>query len=103
MSDKLIGEVFGCLEILDEGMDYEQFVDDKIKCIEDEKKEFIDAINNKKKIMIEYFSKGVKKSRCILPIQIYVYENTIMVVVRYSDEPNDIRHLNLKRIENIIM
>ncbi len=48
MSDKLIGEVFGCLEILDEGMDYEQFVDDKIKCIEDEKKEFIDAINNKK-------------------------------------------------------
>lgn len=62
-----------------------------------------DAINNKKKIMIEYFSKGVKKSRCILPIQIYVYENMIMVVVHYSDEPNDIRHLNLKRIENIMM
>ena len=35
--------------------------------------------------------------------EIYVYENTIMVVVHYSDEPNDIRHLNLKRIENIIM
>lgn len=72
---------------------------------EDKKKiEIIqNAINNKTKITIEYFSKGVKKSRSILPIQIYVYENMIMVVVHYSDEPNDIRHLNLKRIENIIM
>ena len=62
-----------------------------------------EAINNKKKITIEYYSKGIKKSREILPIQIYVYENMIMVVVHYSDEPNDIRHLNLKRIENIII
>ena len=62
-----------------------------------------DAINNKKKITIEYYSKGTKKSRDILPIQIYVYENMIMVVVHYSDDPNDIRHLNLKRIEKIII
>ena len=75
--------------------------------INDEDKNKIDiiqeAINNKMKITIEYYSKGVKKVRDILPIQIYVYENIIMVVVLYSDEPNDIRHLNLKRIENIIM
>ena len=62
-----------------------------------------EAINNKKKITIEYHSKGIKKSRDILPIQIYVYENMIMVVVHYSDESNDIRHLNLKRIEKIII
>ena len=62
-----------------------------------------EAINNKKKITIEYYSKGIKKTRDILPIQIYVYENMIMVVVHYSDESNDIRHLNLKRIEKIII
>ena len=73
--------------------------------IEDKNKVDIiqEAINNKKKITIEYHSKGIKKSRDILPIQIYVYENMIMVVVHYSDEPNDIRHLNLKRIEKIII
>jgi predicted DNA-binding transcriptional regulator YafY len=62
-----------------------------------------EAIDNNKKITIEYYSKGIKKSREILPIQIYVYENMIMVVVHYSDDPNDIRHLNLKRIEKIII
>lgn len=62
-----------------------------------------EAINNKNKITIEYYSKGIKKSRIILPIQIYVYENMIMVVVHYSDDPTDIRHLNLKRIDKIIM
>ena len=62
-----------------------------------------EAINERKKITIEYYSKGIKKLRDILPIQIYEYENMIMVVVHYSDEPNDIRHLNLKRIEKIII
>ena len=62
-----------------------------------------EAIINKRKITIEYYSKGIKKSRDIIPIQIYVYEKMIMVVVHYSDDVNDIRHLNLKRIENIIM
>jgi len=75
--------------------------------INDEEKNKIniiqEAINSKKKITIEYYSKGIKKSRSILPIQIYVYEDMIMVIVHYSDEPNDIRHLNLKRIEKIIM
>ena len=61
------------------------------------------AINNKRKITIEYYSKEIKKTRSVLPIQIYVYENMIMVVVHYSDDANDIRHLNLKRIEKIIM
>lgn len=32
-----------------------------------------------------------------------MYESMIMIVVRYSDDPEDIRHLNLKRIEKIIM
>jgi len=74
-------------------------------CVEDKWKvnTIQEAINNKKKITIEYFSKGIKKSRSILPIQIYVYGNIIMVIVSYSEEPNDIRHLNLKRIENIII
>lgn len=75
--------------------------------ISDEDKNKIDiiqsAINNKRKITIEYYSKGIKKTRSVLPIQIYVYENMIMVVVHYSDDANDIRHLNLKRIEKIIM
>ena len=85
---------------------YCRLVNDKDNINNEDKKkiEIIqEAINNKKKITIEYFSKGIKKTRSILPIQIYVYENMIMVVVHYSDDSNDIRHLNLKRIENIIM
>ena len=62
-----------------------------------------DAIKNKKKITIEYYSKGIKKRRTIIPIQIYTYEFMIMVVVHYSEDPEDIRHLNLKRIENILI
>ncbi len=61
------------------------------------------AIDNKQKITIEYYSKGINKTRDILPIQIYVYESMVMVIVHYSDDPSDIRHLNLKRIEKIIM
>ena len=30
--------------------------------------------------------------------QIYKYDNLIMIVVQYSEEKNDIRHLNLNRI-----
>ena len=85
---------------------YCRLVNDKDN-ISDNDKNKIDiiqeAINNKKKITIEYYSKGIKKTRDILPIQIYLYENMVMVVVHYSDEPNDIRHLNLKRIEKIII
>ena len=85
---------------------YCRLIDDKdIVSVEDKNKIDIiqDAINNKKKITIEYYSKGTKKLRDILPIQIYVYEKMIMIVVHYSNDPNDIRHLNLKRIENIII
>lgn len=77
---------------------------DNLNELEKEKLEIIqNAINNKKKITIEYFSKGIKKTRQILPIQIYAYEDMVMIVVHYSEDPNDIRHLNLKRIENIII
>lgn len=85
---------------------YCRLVSDKDEIsIEDKNKIDIiqEAINSKKKITIEYYSKGIKKIRDILPIQIYVYENMIMVVVHYSDRENDIRHLNLKRIDKIII
>lgn len=105
--DKLSDDDKNKLENIKEKINtYCRLVSDKDNIdIEDKNKiEIIqDAINNKKKITIEYYSKGTKKSRDILPIQIYVYENMIMVVVHYLDDPSDIRHLNLKRIEKIII
>lgn len=61
-----------------------------------------EAILTKKDICIEYFSKGELKNRVIKPMQIYSYNNNIMIVVQYSEDKNDIRHLNLNRIEKII-
>ncbi len=80
---------------------------DETKNISNEEKGKIsiiqNAINNNASITIEYNSKGLKKTRDVLPIQIYIYENTVMIIVRYSEDLNDIRHLNLKRIEKIII
>ena len=79
-------------------------IEQKIKEEERRKIDIIqNAINNNNSITIEYYSKGLLKTRTILPIQIYVYESIIMVVVHYSADLTDIRHLNLKRIENIII
>lgn len=65
-------------------------------------KEIRKAIIEQQKIKIEYHSKGEIKQRIIYPKQIYIYENLIMIVAVYSDDMNDIRHLNLNRITKII-
>ena len=44
----------------------------------------------------------MEKQREVYPKQIYKYDNLIMVVVQYSEDRNDIRHLNLNRIDKII-
>ena len=86
-------------------MTYCRLVSDDIP-LSPKEKEKIDiiqkSIQDQEKITIEYFSKGEKKTREILPIQIYMYEDMIMIVVHYSEDPSDIRHLNLKRIEKIL-
>ncbi len=65
-------------------------------------KEIEKSIIENKSIKIEYNSKGIKKQRTIYPKQIYLYEHLVMIVVQYSEDLNDIRHLNLNRIEKII-
>lgn len=85
---------------------YCRLIDEKENIKEEERRKIDiiqNAINNNNSITIEYYSKGLLKTRTILPIQIYVYESIIMVVVHYSADLTDIRHLNLKRIENIII
>lgn len=60
------------------------------------------AISSKKSLKIEYYSKGIKKQRVIIPKQIYLYNDFIMIVVQYTENELDIRHLNLNRIEKIL-
>lgn len=62
-----------------------------------------DSIKKNSSIKIEYYSKGILKSRTVHPRQIYLYDNLVMIVVQYSDDINDIRHLNLNRINRIII
>lgn len=60
------------------------------------------AIIQRKSIEIQYYSKGLKKQRFIYPKQIYMYGDFVMIVAQYSADKNDIRHLNLNRIDKII-
>ncbi len=77
----------------------EYFFDEKQKGL---LKIISESIQKREKIKIEYKSKGVKKQRIVYPQKIYKYDNFVMVVVQYSEDINDIRHLNLNRIEKII-
>lgn len=77
----------------------EDFFDEKQKGL---LKIISESIQKREKIKIEYKSKGVKKQRIVYPKKIYKYDNFVMVVVQYSEDINDIRHLNLNRIEKII-
>jgi len=61
-----------------------------------------EAISLQKSVKIEYFSKGVLKQRIVYPKQIYKYNDLVMIVVKYSEDNNDIRHLNLNKIEKVI-
>ena len=62
-----------------------------------------DSISKNKSVKIEYYSKGILKNRIVHPRQIYLYNNSVMIVVQYSENSSDIRHLNLNRIEKIII
>lgn len=85
---------------------YCKMLNDELDFLDKTKKEVLKeirkAIIEQQKIKIEYHSKGEKKQRVIYPKQIYIYENLIMIVAVYSDDMNDIRHLNLNRITKII-
>lgn len=74
--------------------------------LEEEKRQILDDIQKsivkKQCIRIEYCSKGSKKQRKVYPKQIYKYDNLIMIVVQYSEDKSDLRHLNLNRIDKII-
>lgn len=85
---------------------YCKLVNDDEDVLEKEKRQILDDIKmsiiGQQSIQIEYFSKGMKKRRVIYPKQIYKFENLIMIVAQYSEDKNDIRHLNLNRIDKII-
>ena len=85
---------------------YCKLVNNEEDFLENDKKEILDDIKKsiigQQSIQIEYFSKGTKKQRVIYPKQIYKFENLIMIVAQYSEDKNDIRHLNLNRINKII-
>ena len=85
---------------------YCKLVNDDEDVLEKEKRQILDDIKKsiigQQSIQIEYFSKGMKKRRAIYPKQIYKFENLIMIVAQYSEDKNDIRHLNLNRIDKII-
>lgn len=85
---------------------YCKMLNDELDFLDKTKKEVLKKIRKatieQQKIKIEYHSKGEKKQRVIYPKQIYIYENLIMIVAQYSEDMNDIRHLNLNRIIKII-
>lgn len=108
LKDKLIDEqdIKKLDEIKKKIIKYCNLIDNEDDFLDDSKKNILAAIQKciieNKSIKIEYYSKGIMKQRKVYPKQIYIYENLVMIVVQYSDDLNDIRHLNLNRIENII-
>ena len=87
-------------------VNYCKLINQKVDFLEEEKRQILDDIQKsiirKQSIKIKYYSKGMEKQREVYPKQIYKYDNLIMVVVQYSEDRNDIRHLNLNRIDKII-
>lgn len=85
---------------------YSRLLDNDLSFLSDENREILGdikaAIKNKQSINIEYFSKGEVKTRIIKPLQIYIYNELVMIVVKYSEDVSDIRHLNLNRINKIV-
>ena len=43
-----VGEKYGCLEIMDEGEEHKKVIDTQIAAVEDEKKEFLNAVQEGK-------------------------------------------------------
>lgn len=87
-------------------VNYCKIVSDDIDFLDESKKQILseikEAITKHQSLDIAYISKGIKKQRTIYPRQIYIYEDLIMIVVQYSEDLNDIRHLNINRIDKII-
>lgn len=87
-------------------VNYCKLINQEVDFLEEEKRQILDDIQKsiirKQSIKIKYYSKGMEKRREVYPKQIYKYDNLIMVVVQYSEDRNDIRHLNLNRIDKII-
>lgn len=108
LKDKLIDEqdIKKLDEIKQKIIKYCNLINNEDDFLDDSKKNILAAIQKciieNKSIKIEYYSKGIMKQRKVYPKQIYIYENLVMIVVQYSDDLIDIRHLNLNRIENII-
>ena len=87
-------------------VNYCKLINQEVDFLEEEKRQILDDIQKsiirKQSIKIKYYSKGMEKRREVYHKQIYKYDNLIMVVVQYSEDRNDIRHLNLNRIDKII-
>lgn len=87
-------------------VNYCKLINQEVDFLEEEKRQILDDIQKsiirKQSIKIKYYSKGMEKQRKVYPKQIYKYDNLIMVVVQYSEDRNDIRHLNLNRIDKTI-
>ena len=87
-------------------VNYCKLINQEVDFLEEEKRQILDDIQKsiirKQSIKIKYYSKGMEKQREVYPKQIYKYDNLIMVVVQYSEDRNDIRHLNLNRIDKIV-
>lgn len=85
---------------------YRRMIDSDLSFLSDEKRCLLEdiskAIKNRESIKIEYLSKSVVKVREIRPLQIYIYNEFVMIVVNYDLNGEDIRHLNLNRIDKII-
>lgn len=83
-----------------------RLINDKCELSNDEQDKLNDiklAIDKSEKLKIQYYSKGILKEREVIPKQIYLYDDFIMIVVQYSEDKEDIRHINLKRIDKVIM
>lgn len=93
-------------EIKQKIINYCKLVDHETSFLDESKKNILEeiqkCITENQSIQIEYDSKGIVKQRIVYPKQVYIYENVIMIIVQYSDDFNDIRHLNINRIKKII-
>ena len=69
-NDIPISVKFGCLEVMDNGLEYLQFIEERISSINDEKDEFIQAIQNDKLKHDDWYGWNGEKE-VITPAYIY--------------------------------
>ena len=89
-------------EIKQKIINYCKMVNKKTDFFDESKKNILEeieiSIKEERGIKIEYNSNGGMRQRRTYPKQIYLYEHLVMIVVQYSEDSSDIRHLNLDRI-----